>query len=349
MAEDITLVTGATGFIGSHVARLLLHRGDRVRILARNSSRKSNIEKFGCEVVVGDLKDTNSMLRCVQGCGRVYHVAADYRLWAKNPKEIYDSNVEGTRNLLSACCEAGVSKVVYTSSVGTIGMRHDGVPADEASPVALDDMIGHYKRSKFMAEQVAFGFADSGLPVVIVNPTTPIGSADLKPTPTGKIIQDFMRGRLPAYVDTGLNLVGVEDVAEGHLLAEDKGRVGERYILGGENWSLKEILEALAVICRRRVPRVRLPWAVAWIAGCVENFITGTVLRREPNIPLEGVRMSRHKMYVSSEKARSELGFNPRPVNESLREAVDYFLNEWRPDSAGDRVTFLPAGTVRII
>ncbi|MCL2877427.1 MAG: NAD-dependent epimerase/dehydratase family protein [Acidobacteria bacterium] len=347
MAEDITLVTGATGFIGSHVARCLLRRGDRVRILARSSSRKSNIEAFGCEVVVGDLKDPNSMLRCVQGCGRVYHVAADYRLWAKNPKEIYDNNVGGTRNLLSACCEAGVSKVVYTSSVGTIGMRHDGVPADEASPVGLDDMIGHYKRSKFMAEQVAFEFANSGLPVVIVNPTTPIGSADLKPTPTGKIIQDFIRGRLPAYVDTGLNLVSVEDVAEGHLLAEDKGRVGERYILGGENWSLKEILEALAEICNRRVPRVRLPWAVAWIAGCVENFVTGTIFRREPNIPLEGVRMSRHKMYVSSEKARGELGFNPRPVNESLREAVGYFLHEWRPDSAGDRVAFLPAGTVR--
>ena len=347
MAEDITLVTGATGFIGSHVARRLLRRGDRVRILARNSSRKSNIEAFGCEVVVGDLNDLNSMLRCVQGCGRVYHVAADYRLWARNPKEIYDSNVGGTRNLLSACCEAGVGKVVYTSSVGTIGMRHDGVPADEASPVGLDDMIGHYKRSKFMAEQVAFEFANSGLPVVIVNPTTPIGSADLKPTPTGKIIQNFMRGRLPAYVDTGLNLVGVDDVAEGHLLAEDKGRVGERYILGGENWSLKEILEALAEICHRRVPRVRLPWIVAWIAGCVDNFITGTILRREPNIPLDGVRMSRHKMYVSSEKARRELGFNPRPVNESLREAVDYFLHEWRPDSAGDRVTFLPSGMVR--
>ena len=209
MAEDITLVTGATGFIGSHVARLLLRRGDMVRILARNSSRKSNIETFGCEVVIGDLNDLNSMLRCVQGCGRVYHVAADYRLWTKNPREIYDSNVGGTRNLLSACCEAGVSKVIYTSSVGTIGMRHDGVPADEASPVGLDDMIGHYKRSKFMAEQVAFEFAKSGLPVIIVNPTTPVGSADLKPTPTGKIIQEFIWGRLPAYVDTGLNLVGV--------------------------------------------------------------------------------------------------------------------------------------------
>ena len=347
MAEDITLVTGATGFIGSHVARCLMRRGDRLRIMARNSSRKSNIEALGCEVVIGDINDLNSMLRCVQGCGRVYHVAADYRLWAKNPKEIYDNNVGGTRNLLSACCEAGVGKVIYTSSVGTIGMRHDGVPADESSPVGLDDMIGHYKRSKFMAEQVAFEFANSGLPVVIVNPTTPIGAADLKPTPTGKIIQDFIRGRLPAYVDTGLNLVGVEDVAEGHLMAEDKGIVGERYILGGENWSLKEILEALAKICGRRAPRVRIPWAAAWVVCCLENFISETVLRREPSIPLEGVRMSRHKMYVSSEKARRELGFNPRPVRESLKTAVDYFINEWRPDSNEDRVASLPSGLIR--
>ena len=347
MAEDITLVTGATGFIGSHVARRLLRRGDRVRILARNSSRKSNIEALGCEVVIGDINDLNSMLRCVQGCARVYHVAADYRLWAKNPGEIYDSNVGGTRNLLSACCEAGVSKVIYTSSVGTIGMRDDGVPANEASPVTLDDMIGNYKRSKFMAEQVAFEFARSGLPVVIVNPTTPVGSADIKPTPTGKIIHEFLRGHMLAYVDTGLNLVGVEDVAEGHIMAEDKGRVGERYILGGENWSLKEILEALATMCDKRAPRVRIPWAVAWFAGCVDDFVEGTILRREPSIPLEGVRMSRHKMYVSSEKARRELGFNPRPVIESLRAAVDYFRNDWRPDSAGDRVAFLPSGMVR--
>ncbi|MDR0842283.1 MAG: NAD-dependent epimerase/dehydratase family protein, partial [Acidobacteriota bacterium] len=322
----------------SHVVRQLLRRGDRVRILARNSSRKSNIEAFGCEVAVGDLNDPNSMMRCVQGCGRVYHVAADYRLWARNPQDIYASNVGGTRNLLSACCEAAVGKVVYTSSVGTIGMHHDGAPADEESPVNLDGMIGHYKRSKFMAEQVAFEFAHSGLPVVIVNPTTPIGPGDLKPTPTGKIIQDFIRGRLPAYVDTGLNLVGVEDVAFGHLLAEEKGRVGERYILGGENWSLKEILDELAVILHRRAPRFRIPWAVAWMAGCVDDFAEGTLLRREPHIPLEGVRMSRHKMYVSGEKARKELGYAPQPVEKALRAAVDYFLHEWRPDSPEDRV-----------
>jgi len=341
MAEEFTFVTGATGFIGSHVVRQLLQRGDRVRILARNSSRKSNIEAFGCEIAIGDLKDPNSLLRCVQGCRFCYHVAADYRLWAKNPQDIYDNNVGGTRNLLSACCEAGVEKVVYTSSVGAIGFRKDGLPANEDTPVKLDDMIGHYKRSKFMAEQGALEFAASGLPVTIVNPTTPIGTGDIKPTPTGKIILESIKGHMPAYVETGLNLVGVEDVARGHLLAEAKGRVGERYILGGENWSLEEILEAVAEICGRRTPRVRIPWTLALVAGYVENFLIGTILRREPFIPLEGVRMSRYKMYISSEKARMELGYNPAPVEKALREAVDYFRNEWQPDSAQDRVSNL--------
>jgi dihydroflavonol-4-reductase len=226
MTEDLTFVTGATGFIGSHVVRLLLRRGDRVRILARNSSRKANIEGLNCEIVIGDLKDATSLLRCIQGCRRIYHVAADYRLWSRNPEEIYLNNVAGTRNLLSACCEARVEKIIYTSTVGTIGLRKDGMPADEDSPVSLDDMIGHYKRSKFMAEQVAREFAASGLPVVIVNPTTPIGAGDLKPTPTGKIILDFLRGHMPAYVDTGLNLVHAADVAQGHILAEEKAESG---------------------------------------------------------------------------------------------------------------------------
>lgn len=346
MNEEIIFVTGATGFIGSHVVRKLLLRGDRVRVLARNSSPRSNIEAFGCEIVIGDLKDSMSLLRCVRGCSRVYHVAADYRLWARNPQEIYDNNVGGTRNLLSACCEAGVEKVVYTSSVGTIGMQRDGVPADEDTPVKLDDMIGHYKRSKFMAEQVAREFATSGLPVVIVNPTTPVGAGDIKPTPTGKILLDFLRGRLPAYVETGLNLVAVEDVAEGHLLAETRGRVGERYILGGENWSLEEILDALAKICGRRAPRFRIPWTVALMAGTLDNFITGTLLRREPSIPLEGVRMSRYKMYISCEKARRELGYHPRPVEKALVEAIDYFRYDWQPASAQDRVSKLRSDTI---
>lgn len=339
MADDLTFVTGATGFIGSHVVRLLRLRGDRVRILARNSSRKANIEGLDCEVVIGDLKDSVSLLRCVQGCERVYHVAADYRLWARNPQDIYDNNVAGTRNLLSACCEAGVQKVVYTSTVGSIGMRKVGPPADEESPVTLDDMIGHYKRSKFMAEQVAREFAASGLPVVIVNPTTPVGAGDIKPTPTGKMILDFIRGRMPAYVDTGLNIVGVEDVARGHLLAEEKGQVGERYLLGGENWSLEEILDSLAHISGRLTPRVRIPWFVAYMAGFMDSIVMGSILRREPIIPLEGVKMARYKMYVSSEKARRELGYDPRPVHHALREAVEYFRYHWRPDSAHERVS----------
>jgi dihydroflavonol-4-reductase len=346
MADEITLVTGATGFIGSHVVRQLLLRGDRVRILARNSSRKSNIEAFGCEIAIGDLKDLMSLLRCVQGCRRVYHVAADYRLWARNPQDIYDNNVGGTRNLLSACCEAGVEKVVYTSTVGTIGMRNDGLPADEDSPVKLDDMIGHYKRSKYMAEQVAREFATSGLPVIIVNPTTPVGTGDIKPTPTGRIILEFIKGRMPAYVDTGLNIVGVQDVALGHLLAETKGQIGERYILGGENWSLEEILEALARICGRNTPRFRIPWTLSFMAGYVDNLVLGDILRREPLIPLEGVRMARHPMYISSEKAKRELDYKPQPAERALREAVEYFQHEWHPDSAQDRISNLRADTI---
>ncbi len=346
MADDLTFVTGATGFIGSHVVRLLRIRGDRVRILARNSSRKSNIEGLDCEIVIGDVKDAVSLPRCVQGCRRVYHVAADYRLWARKPQDIYDNNVAGTRNLLSACCEAGVERVVYTSTVGAIGMRKDGLPADEDSPVTLDDMIGHYKRSKFMAEQVAMEFAASGLPVVIVNPTTPVGAGDLKPTPTGKIILDFIRGRMPAYVDTGLNIVGVEDVAKGHLLAEEKGRIGQRYILGGENWSLEEILDELAQISGRRIPRIRIPWLVALLAGSMDNLVLGTILRKEPIIPLEGVKMARYKMYVSSEKARRELGYNPGPAEQALHEAVLYFRYQWKPDSLQDRITNLREHTI---
>jgi dihydroflavonol-4-reductase len=239
-----------------------------------------------------------------------------------------------------------VEKVVYTSSVGTIGLRKDGLPADEDTPVKLDDMIGHYKRSKFMAEQVAREFAASGLPVTIVNPTTPVGTGDLKPTPTGKIILESIKGHMPAYVETGLNLVGVEDVARGHLLAEARGRIRERYILGGENWSLEEILDALARIQGKHTPRFHIPWTLALVAGYMENFVMGTLLRREPFIPLEGVRMARHKMYISSEKARKELGYNPGPVEKALREAVEYFRHEWQPDSSQDRISNLRANMI---
>jgi dihydroflavonol-4-reductase len=346
MSDDLTFVTGATGFVGSRVVRLLLQRGDRIRILARNSSRKANVEGLGCEIVIGDLKDMMSLVRCIQGCRRVFHVAADYRFWARNPQDLYDSNVAGTRNLLSACCESGVEKVVYTSTVATIGSRRDRAPAHEDSPVNLDDMIGHYQRSKFMAEQVAREFAASGLPVVIVNPTIPIGAGDIKPTPHGKVILDVIRGRMPAYVDSGVNLVSVDDVARGHLLAEQKGRVGERYILGGENWSLEEILETLYRICGRRTPKARIPLLVALLAASMDQFVMGTVLRREPFIPLDPVKMARRKMYVSSEKARRELGYEPTPVERALHEAVDYFRYEWKPDSVQDRISNLRPNAV---
>jgi dihydroflavonol-4-reductase len=345
MAEDLSFVTGASGFVGSHVVRLLRMRGDRVRILMRRTSHPANIEGLGCEIVQGDLRNTDSWERSLQGCRWVFHVAADYRLWARDPREIYESNVGGTRNLLEACRKAGVEKVVYTSTVGTIGRRPDGLPADEETPVALADMIGHYKRSKFMAEQVAYEFARSSLSVVIVNPTAPVGWGDTKPTPTGKVILDFLRGRLPAYVDTGLNVVAVDDVAQGHLLAQRLGKPGERYILGGENMSLKEILRDLAHISGRRAPRMRLPWFVALIAGSLDQFFVGTILRREPSIPLEGVRMARHKMFVNIEKARRELGYNSTPAAEALRGAVDFYRKgPWLASPAG-RISKVRAGT----
>jgi len=346
MTDDLTFITGATGFIGSHVLRHLLNRGDRVRILARDSSSKINVDGLNCESAIGDLRDLASLVRCIQGCRRVYHVAADYRLFAPNPQDIYDNNVGGTRNLLSACCEAGVDRVVYTSTVGTIGMSHDGTPTDEDTPVKLDDMIGHYKRSKFMAEQVALEFAGSGLPVVIVNPTAPIGLGDIKPTPTGKIILDFINGRVPAYVDTGLNIVAVEDVARGHLLAEEKGRIGERYILGGENWSFQRILDELSEIYGRHVPCFWIPWEMALILGYLDYFVEGVLLQREPSIPMEGVRMAHFKMYVSSEKAVRELGYGSRPAKEALREAVEYFKHQWKPGSAPGNISTLNATTV---
>ncbi len=341
-----TFLTGATGFLGSHVLRLLRLRGDRVRILARNSSRKTNIEGTDGEIVIGDLKDSMSLLRCIQGCRIVYHVAADYRFWSRDPQEIYDSNVAGTRNLLSACCEAGIERIVYTSAITTIGLRRDSLLADERSPVSLDDMIGHYSRSKYMAEQVALEFAASGLPVVIVNPTTPVGAGDIRPTPTGRVILDFIRGRMPAYVDTVLNIVGVEDVARGHLLAEERGRIGERYILGGEHWNLEEVLDALARIGGRRTPRIPIPWILALLAAYMDEFAMGRVLRRHPFIPIDMVRSARRKMYVSSEKARKELGYEPRPVERALQEAVDYFLHTWQPDTGKDRVSSLRANIV---
>ncbi len=274
-------------------------------------------------MVTGDLRDRESLARAVTGCGAVFHVAADYRLWAKDPSELYRSNVEGTRNLLAAAREAGVEKVVYTSTVGCIGIPRDR-PGSEDVEVHLEEMTGAYKRSKFQAEQVALEFAGAGFPVVIVNPTAPIGDHDFKPTPTGKIVVDYLKGAMPAFVDTGLNLVDVEDTSEGHLLALERGRPGERYILGCENLTLEQILTRLAGISGGKAPRWRIPYAVAYMAGLASTGwanLTGM----EPRAPLDAVKMARKKMFVSPDKAKRELGFNPGPVDGALQRAVDWF------------------------
>jgi len=314
------LVTGATGFLGWHVARLLIERGYSVRALARPGSR---VAELPVEIATGDLRDRDSLERAVAGCGLVYHVAADYRLWAKNPRELYDSNVEGTRHLLASAQRAGVERVVYTSTVGCIGMPHDGI-GDETTPVSLADMAGDYKRSKFLAEQVALEFARAGLPVVIVNPTAPIGDHDVKPTPTGQIVLDFLNGDMPAFIDTGLNVVDVRDTAAGHLLACEHGRPGERYILGSENLTLAQILQKLAAITGRKAPTMQLPYAVAYLAGACSTAWAG-VTGKPPRVPLAAVRMARKKMWVTHEKARRELGFSPGPAEAALRRAVEWF------------------------
>lgn len=324
----ITLVTGASGFVGSHVARQLVAAGHSVRIFARCTSRLEFLDDLAAERVEGDLRDAASIARAMKGVGQVFHVAADYRLWARNPEEIYDSNVGGTRRLLEAAAAEGVSRIVYTSTVATIavaqpGGSRDALP-DESTPATVDQMIGHYKRSKFLAEAEARKAAAAGLPVVIVNPTTPVGPGDWKPTPTGKIIVDFLNGKMPAYVDTGLNLAAVEDVAAGHLLAAERGRVGERYLLGARNMTLKQILEALAAITGRPAPRVRLPHAVALAVGYADEWLSRLV-GRDPRIPVEGVKMSRHRMFVATGKAERELGYAPGEVEAALARAVAWY------------------------
>ncbi len=320
----ITLVTGASGFLGSQVARQLAARGGRVRVLLRPSSQARAIEGLAVERVTGDLRDAASLDRALKGISRVYHVAADYRLWARVPQEIYESNVTGTRNLLEAARRAGVERFIYTSTVATIAVPRPGSLPNEETSAALEEMIGHYKRSKFLAEQEALRAAASGLPVVIVNPTTPVGPGDWKPTPTGRILLDFLNGRMPGYVDTGLNLVPVEDAAAGHLLAAERGQMGQRYILGGRNMTLKEILDVLSGISGRPAPRLRLPHAVALVAGYADTLFS-RLLEREPQIPLDGVRMARHKMFVDCSKAGRELGFVAGPVEQALERAVRWY------------------------
>jgi len=339
-------VTGATGFLGSHVARALAEQGAELRLLVRPSSELRNIADLNAERALGDLRDPASIEKALSGCEVVFHVAADYRLWVRDPDQMYRSNVEGTRTLLEAARKQGVRRVVYTSSVATMGFRANGrggaqisaqttgadtehreigCLANEDSPVSLADMIGYYKRSKFMAEQVAFEAARSGSDVVIVNPTTPIGERDVKPTPTGRIVLDFLKGKFPAYVETGLNLVDATECARGHIQALEKGKSGERYILGGENLTLKQILDRLATITGLKSPTVKLPYVFAFAAGVVDEMVTGRLLRGEPRATVETVHMGRKMMFVSSAKAERELGWRTVAVDGALRRSVEWF------------------------
>lgn len=318
-------VTGGTGFVGAHVVRKLVERGDDVVALVRPTSNRSLIEHLPVEFAIGDLTDLGTLVEPTRGSDEVYHVAADYRLWARDPREIYRVNLDGTRNVLEAALRCGVGKVVYTSTVGCLGIPSDSSPGDEDTPVTRSDLVGHYKKSKYDAEQIALDYARLGLPIVIVNPSTPVGPGDIKPTPTGKIIVDFLQGRMRAYVDTGLNLIAVEDVAQGHLLAASRGRVGERYILGNRNMSLKEVFDVLAGIAGIASPSVRIPHWVA-IAAAAASTAAGRVMGREPGIPLEAALMSTKRMFFSPAKAVRELGLPRSPVQDALARAVDYFI-----------------------
>jgi dihydroflavonol-4-reductase len=323
-SSDLNLVTGATGFVGSAVARALLARGHRVRVLARPNSDRRNIAGLAVEIAEGAMEDPRSLARAVAGCRYVYHVAADYRIWVPDPGPMFRANVDGTRDLMTAALEAGAERVVYTSSVATLGLVPGG-SADEETPSSLDDMIGPYKRSKFAAEEVARGLArERGLPIVIVNPSTPVGPGDIKPTPTGRLIVEAARGQMPAFVDTGLNIVHVDDVAEGHLAAAEKGRIGERYILGGENMALAEILAEVAQAVGKRPPWLRVPHSVLFPVA-IGAELAARVTGRDPFVTLDGVRMSRKKMYFTSEKASRELGYTPRPAREAIADAVSWF------------------------
>ena len=324
LPPGLCLVTGATGFVGSAVARALLRAGHPVRVLARPAGNRRNLANLAVEIAAGTMEDVASLARAVAGCRYLFHVAADYRLWVPDPAAMYRANVEGTRELMQAALAAGVERVVYTSSVATLGLVPGG-SADEDTPSRLDHMIGPYKRSKFQAEEVVRGLvAERRLPAVFVNPSTPVGPGDLKPTPTGRLILEAARGRMPGYVDTGLNVVHVADVADGELMAAERGQVGERYILGGENMSLAEILAAVALAVGRRAPRLRVPYPVAFAAAAI-GTATARVTRREPFTTLDGVRMSRKKMYFSSAKAESDLAYRPRPARQAIADAVAWF------------------------
>jgi len=318
-----TLVTGAAGFLGSHVTRQLVARGDDVRVLLRASSTNRAIADLPLEYVTGDLRDPASLDRAMKGVKRVFHVAADYRLWAKRKQDIYDSNVGGTKNLLYAAKRAGVEQLIYTSTVATIAVDRPQHP-NEFTDAKLEEMVGHYKRSKWMAEKEALGAAKSGLPVIVAMPTTPVGPWDWKPTPTGKIILDFLNGKMPGYVKTGLNFVGVEECAAGHLLIAEKGRVGERYLLGGENLTLKQMLDTLAKITGLRAPILKIPHGLA-LGVAYANTAFARLVGREPGIPVEGVKIARHMMFVDCARAKRELGFQAGPVAAALERAVRWY------------------------
>lgn len=318
-------LTGATGFVGSHVARAFAAQGARLHLLVRSTSRLDNLEGLSAGTVIGDLRDPEGFRSALSGCEVLVHVAADYRLWVRDPQAMYAANVDGTRNLLALAREVGVRRVVYTSSVATMGFRKDGTIVDESTPVSLDDMIGHYKRSKYLAEQEAIVAARDGQQVIVLNPTTPIGANDIKPTPTGQIVVDFLNRKFPAYVDTGLNLVDVDEVARMHVTALERGEPGERYILGGENLSLKQILDKMSAITGIPSPSMEVPHAVAMAFAFFDEMVTGRLRGKEPRATVEAVRMGKKKMFASSAKAERELGFRIVPVYAALRAAIDWF------------------------
>ena len=318
-------LTGATGCVGHHVAKALAAEGAELRVLVRKSSNLKNLEGIAGETFVGDLADPESVRSALQGCDALVHVAADYRLWIPDPAAMYKANVDGTRELLRLAREAQVRRVVYTSSVATMHFRTDGIVINEDTPVSLADMVGHYKRSKFLAEQEAIRAAEAGQQVMILNPTSPIGSNDQKPTPTGRIFVDFLNGKFPAYMDTGLNLVDVSEVARAHVLALTKGKPGRRYILGGENLTLKQILDKMSAITGIPSPKVKIPFAVAATYALFEEIITGKIRGKEPRATLEEVRMGRKKMFASSARAQQELSFRILPVYPAMRAAIEWF------------------------
>jgi len=319
-------LTGSTGFVGRHVARAYAAEGAELRLLTRATSNRTTIEGLKAELVVGDLRQPESLRTALRGCDALVHVAADYRLWVRDPREMYAANVDGTRDLLRIAREEGVAKVVYTSSVATMGFKTDGSIVDESTPVSLKDMIGPYKRSKFMAEQEAIAAAKAGQHVMILNPTTPIGPGDAKPTPTGRIVVDFLNRKFPAYVDTGLNLVDVREVARMHVVALDRGTPGDRYILGGENLTLKQILDRMSAITGLPSPKRKVPHAVAMTFAFFDEMITGRMLGKEPRATVEAVRMGKKFMFASSAKAERELGFKAVPIYNALRSSIEWFI-----------------------